>query len=165
MLRYVPYLKEEKEKIQRYVSALPQSFKDRIEFDEPNSLEDEIIKLNHCYEKFRYMPKYKVDWKVKGNAKFKGKRKKETKGTSTMLVNLKNKKRSNATRRGHYTQGEAKGYEKGPFKCCICGGNDLRKYFPQHKNIGPRLYNAHEVETVKDVPQNIPIIYIVVDYC
>lgn len=42
LLRYVPYLKEEIVKVQRYVNAIPQSFKDRIEFDEPKSLEEAI---------------------------------------------------------------------------------------------------------------------------
>lgn len=41
-LSYFPYLKEEKEKIQRYVIGIPQSFKDRIEFDETKTLDDAI---------------------------------------------------------------------------------------------------------------------------
>lgn len=41
-LRYVPYLKEEKAKIQRFTSGLLMAFKDRIEFDEPRSLEEAI---------------------------------------------------------------------------------------------------------------------------
>jgi len=54
MLRYVPYLKEEKEKIQSYVNGLSQSFKDIIEFDEPMSLEDAIQNLKHYYEQSRH---------------------------------------------------------------------------------------------------------------
>jgi len=46
----VPYLKEEKAKIQRFISGLPVAFKDRIKFDEPISLEEAIWKLKHCYE-------------------------------------------------------------------------------------------------------------------
>ena len=42
LLRYVPYLKEEKAKIQRFTSGLPMEFKDRIEFNEPRSLEEAI---------------------------------------------------------------------------------------------------------------------------
>jgi len=34
-LRYVPYLKNEKPKVQRFISGLPLEFKDRIEYDEP----------------------------------------------------------------------------------------------------------------------------------
>ena len=39
LLKYVPYLKEEKAKIQRFISGLLITFKYRIEFDEPRSLE------------------------------------------------------------------------------------------------------------------------------
>lgn len=35
LLRYVPYLKDKKTKIQWFIIGLPLSFKDQIEFDEP----------------------------------------------------------------------------------------------------------------------------------
>ena len=42
LLRYVPYLKEEKAKIHKFTSGLPMAFKYRIYFDEPISLEESI---------------------------------------------------------------------------------------------------------------------------
>jgi len=54
LLRYLPYLKEEKAKIQRFISRLSVSFKDRIEFDEPRSLEEAIKKLKHCYDRSKH---------------------------------------------------------------------------------------------------------------
>lgn len=39
ILRYVPYLTEEKAKIWRFIIGLPVAFKDKIEFYEPRSLE------------------------------------------------------------------------------------------------------------------------------
>ena len=50
LLRYVSYLKEEKENIQRFISGLLIAFRDRIKFDKPRSLEEAIQKLKHCYE-------------------------------------------------------------------------------------------------------------------
>ena len=44
LLRYVPYIIDEKPKIQRFVSCLPTRFKDRIEFDNPKTLEEAIRK-------------------------------------------------------------------------------------------------------------------------
>ena len=38
LLRYVKYIKDEKVKIQRFLSGFPQSYKDKIEFDEPRTL-------------------------------------------------------------------------------------------------------------------------------
>jgi hypothetical protein len=44
LMRYVPYLKDEKVRIQCFLCGLPQSYQDRIEFDEPKTLEDTIRK-------------------------------------------------------------------------------------------------------------------------
>ena len=35
LLRYVRYIRDDKVKIQRFLSGLPQSYKDMIDFDEP----------------------------------------------------------------------------------------------------------------------------------
>ena len=39
LLRYVWYIIDEKVKVQHFLSGLPQSYKDRIEFYEPSTLE------------------------------------------------------------------------------------------------------------------------------
>ena len=50
LLRYVPYIIDENPKIQRFLSCLPTSFKDRIEFDNPKTLEKAMRKAKFCYE-------------------------------------------------------------------------------------------------------------------
>ena len=50
MLRYVKYIKDEKVKIQRFLSGLPQSYEDRIDFYEPRTLEEAIRKAIYCYK-------------------------------------------------------------------------------------------------------------------
>ena len=44
LLRYVRYIKDEKVKIQRFLSGFPQSYKDRIDFYEPRTPEEAIRK-------------------------------------------------------------------------------------------------------------------------
>jgi hypothetical protein len=44
LLRYVPYIKAEKAKAQHFISGLPKEYQNRIEFDEPKTLEDTIRK-------------------------------------------------------------------------------------------------------------------------
>ena len=51
LLRYVPYIIDEKPKIQIFLSCVPTSFKYRIEFDNPKTLEEYLIKTDLCYEK------------------------------------------------------------------------------------------------------------------
>ena len=50
LLRYVRYIRDDKVKIQCFLSGLPQAYKDRIEFDDPRTLEKEIRKVKYYYE-------------------------------------------------------------------------------------------------------------------
>ena len=75
LLRYVRYIKDEKVKIQRFLSGLPQSYKDRIEFDEPRMLEDAIKKAKYCYDQNKGTHDHHKAWKEKKNEKFEQRRK------------------------------------------------------------------------------------------
>ena len=44
LLRYVRYIKDEKVKIQHFLSEFPQSYKENIEFYEPRTMEEAIRK-------------------------------------------------------------------------------------------------------------------------
>ena len=50
LLRYVPYIVDEKTKVQRFFSCLPYHIKDRIEYDNPKTLEEAMRKATFCYE-------------------------------------------------------------------------------------------------------------------
>lgn len=50
LFRYVPYLKDERIKVQSFISGLSLPFKDQIEYNEPWDLEEVIEKVKHCYE-------------------------------------------------------------------------------------------------------------------
>ena len=50
LLIYVPYIIDEKHKLQRFLSCFPTSFKDKIEFDNPKTLEEAMRKAKFCYE-------------------------------------------------------------------------------------------------------------------
>ena len=69
LLRYVKYIKDKKVKAQRFLSGLPQSYKDRIEFYEPRSLEEVIRKAKNFYEQSKGKPDYHKTWKEKNNEK------------------------------------------------------------------------------------------------
>lgn len=49
LLRYVPYLEDEKSKVQWFFNGFTLPFRDRIEYDEPHTLEEVIGKLKHFY--------------------------------------------------------------------------------------------------------------------
>ena len=50
LLRYVRYIKDEKVKIQCFLRGIPQSYRDRIEFDEYRTVEEAIRKDKYCYD-------------------------------------------------------------------------------------------------------------------
>ena len=53
LLCYVPYIVDEKPKVQQFLSCLPFHIKDRIEYDNPKTLEEAMQKANFFYEKNR----------------------------------------------------------------------------------------------------------------
>ena len=69
LLIYVRYIKDEKVKIQHFLSGFPQSYKDRIEFYEPRTLEEAIRKARYFYEQSRGKPDYHKTWKDRKNEK------------------------------------------------------------------------------------------------
>ena len=51
--RYVPYLKEEKAKVYRFISCLPPAYKANIELEMPKNMDQEIRKAKMCYHLFK----------------------------------------------------------------------------------------------------------------
>ena len=74
LLRYVPYIVDEKPKVQRFLSYLPYHIKDKIEYDNPKTLEEAMRKVNFCYEQNRKNESM-MKWKAKKNNKFEQKKK------------------------------------------------------------------------------------------
>ena len=74
LLRYVPYIIDEKPKIQIFLSCLPTSFKDKIEFDNLKTLEKEMRKDNFCYRQSKKRETI-PNWKNKRASNFDQKRK------------------------------------------------------------------------------------------
>ena len=68
LIRYVPYIKDEKVKIHRFISGMPMVFRYKIELLEPHTLKDVIKKLEHFYEKARHRLEIKSNWPAKSTA-------------------------------------------------------------------------------------------------
>lgn len=50
LLRYIPYIREEKAKVQRFVSSFPPYMRERIDFNNPKSMDEAICKARICYQ-------------------------------------------------------------------------------------------------------------------
>jgi hypothetical protein len=58
LLKYVPFIKDENVKIQRYMSGLPSSIGDKIQYDDPKNMEETIRREKFLYEQQSEKPTF-----------------------------------------------------------------------------------------------------------
>jgi hypothetical protein len=78
LLKYVPFIKDETVKIQRYLSGFPPSIGDKIQYDDPKTMEEMIRREKCLYEQQREKPTFRKAWENKKKFKM-DQRKKGTK--------------------------------------------------------------------------------------
>jgi hypothetical protein len=169
----VPYIKDEKVKMQRFISGLPQSFRDIIEFDEPKTLEDTIQKARYCYEQFKNKTKPHEDWKKKSSSGFKKKGFKPSrcksygKGSKMSLPTKSVYQQNFPSQSGNKPFGAASGKtnntKREPLKCWSCAKEHLLRDCPYRQQNNRRVYNVQEATTVNNVPRSMPQIYAALD--
>lgn len=118
-------------------------FKDRIEFDEPRSLEEAIRKLKHCYKKSKRRYETKPDWK--GNNKNKGKwykKQARPQNTSNKEDAAPYNKFNKFDRGQEYWFEQNKRDDRKPIWCCTCGKDHLQRDCPQHQGGRLQIYNS-----------------------
>jgi hypothetical protein len=162
LLKYVDFIKDEKVKIQRFLSGLPSFYSDKIQYDNPKTLEEAIRREKHLYEQSRGRPVFQKSW----NDKMKGKKDQRKKGFKPPFF----KNNSQENQQGQSTQNEHKTADsfgkrprKQPVQCWGCEGNHLYRDFP-HKGERMRIvHNIQEDEIVEYMGGNMPRIYAALD--
>eukprot|EP00253_Pinus_taeda_P017906 PITA_17906 len=167
LLHYVPYIREEKEKVQRFVSSLPPYMRERIEFDNPKSMDEVIRKARICYQQSKQKGKTasrkwneKKGFKAVGNNK--GNRSNGNKGNGKGV----NNRFATRTTSKFRTTNESKVSEQQPrldsegtvrplVQCWGCGGPHYIKNCPQRKGT-KQLSQIHEASTVGEVGRSVP---------
>jgi hypothetical protein len=69
LLKYVDFINDEHVKIQRFLSGLPSFYNDKIQYDNPKTLEKSIRREKHLYEQSRGRPFFQKAWNDKMNGK------------------------------------------------------------------------------------------------
>lgn len=69
LLWYVMYIKEEKAKVQGFFNSLLALYKERIEFDNPNPMDEDVRKVRLCYQQFKNRSEGLKPWKIKDKTK------------------------------------------------------------------------------------------------
>jgi hypothetical protein len=76
LLNYVDFIKDENFKIQRFLIGLHSFYSDKIQYDNPKTLEEARRREKHLYEQSRGRPIFQKSW----NDKMKGKNDQRKKG-------------------------------------------------------------------------------------
>eukprot|EP00253_Pinus_taeda_P013617 PITA_13617 len=167
LLRYVPYIREEKAKVQRFVSSLPPYMRERIEFDNPKSMDEVIRKARICYQQSRQKGEAvgkkwsdRKGFKPMGNNK--GNRNSRGKGNSKSPHNRipdrttsKLRPNNEAKSNGQQIRLDSEGVTRPPVQCWGCGGPHYIKNCPQRKGT-EQLSQIQEASTVGEVGRSIP---------
>ena len=65
LLKYVYFINDEKIKIQRFLSGLPSFYSENIQYDNPKTLEQTIMRERHLYEQSKGRPVFQKYWNDK----------------------------------------------------------------------------------------------------
>eukprot|EP00253_Pinus_taeda_P009179 PITA_09179 len=167
LLRYVPYIREEKAKVQRFVSSLPPYMRERIEFDNPKSMDEVIRKARICYQQSKKKGEAasrkwneKKSFKSIGNNK--GNRSSGSKGNGKGLNSRIPARTTSKFRPNHeskvseqHARLDNEGTIRPPVQCWGCGGPHYIKNCPQRKGT-EQLSQIHEASTVDEVGRSVP---------
>eukprot|EP00253_Pinus_taeda_P015011 PITA_15011 len=173
LLRYVPYIKEEKAKVQRFVSSLPAYIRERIEFDNPRKMDEAIRKARIYYQQ----NKQKGDisnkrWnerksnRIAGNHK--GSRGNGGKGAGKGQISRNIAKSTFRTKPSESriseppTRSNLEWTTRPPVQCWGCGGPHYAKNFPQRKGVD-QISQIQEASTVGEVARSMPRINAALD--
>eukprot|EP00253_Pinus_taeda_P011753 PITA_11753 len=174
LLRYVSYIREEKAKVQRFVSSLPLYIRERIEFDNPRTMDEAIRKAKIFYQHNKQKGEApNKRWNEKRGNKVvggsKGNRNGGSKGISKGQNNktmqrssFKSKPASESRMNEQPTRLEGEGVARPPVQCWGCGRPHYVKNCLQRKG-NEQVSQIHEASTVGDMGRSMPRINAALD--
>eukprot|EP00253_Pinus_taeda_P029718 PITA_29718 len=167
LLHYMPYIREEKAKVQRFFNSLPASTRETIKFDNPKTMDKVIRKAKFFYQQSKQKgdnpgkkwvdkTSSKLDGSTKGNRRggnkgsVKGKNSRNSQ-KNTLRLNPLNESRINE-QIGRVDNERA---TRPPMQCWGCGGPHYVKNCPQRKGA-EQVSHVYEASTVGDVGRILP---------
>jgi hypothetical protein len=154
LLKYVSFIKDEIVKIQRYLSGLPPSIGDKIQYDDPKTMEETIRRTKFLYEQQREKPTFQKAWE--DNKKFQMDQRKKVTKPPFFRNNPQGQPSFRELRLADV--GEQRPTQI-PIQFWGCQGNHKYKNCP-HKNGKVRVvHNVQQDEIVEDMGSRMPRIY------
>jgi hypothetical protein len=149
LLKYVGFIKDEKVKIQRFLSGIPSFYKEKIQYDEPRTLTETIRKAKYLYEQGKGRESLQKYWKDKKKEKS-DQRKKGFKPPFNR--NIPNKNQQDQPAKDESKREDSLGKRgRPPIQCWGCKEDHLYKDFPHKKDKVNTMHNIQEATTVEDM--------------
>jgi hypothetical protein len=159
LLKYVSFIKEETINIQRYLSGLPPSIGDKIQYNDPKTMEETIRREKCLYEQQREKPTFQKAWEDK--KKFK-KEQRQKGNKPTFFRNSPLGQPSFRETRKAKVGGQLP--RQTPMECWGCKGNHRYRDCPHRNDKAREVHNVQQDETVEDVGSRMPRIYASLDH-
>jgi hypothetical protein len=158
LLKYVPFIKDEAVKIQRYVSGLPPSMGDKIQYDDPKTMEETIRRAKCLYKQQREKPIFRKAWDDQKRSK------KEQRQKGDKPSFFRNSLQGQPSfREPRMTEERPQRQRQAPIQCWGYQGNHKYRDCP-HKNGKARtVHTVQQAETVEDMGSRMPRIYAALD--
>jgi hypothetical protein len=158
LLKYVPFIKDEAVKIQRYLSGLPPSMSDKIQYDDPKTMEETIRKVKCSYEQQGERP---ILWKVWDDRR-KFKKEQRQKGSKpSFFRNIPWGQSS--FKEPRKVEGSEHMPRPPPIECWGCKGNHRYRDCPHRKDKARTIHIVQQAEIVEDMGSRMPRIYTTLD--
>jgi hypothetical protein len=150
-LKYVPFIKDEAIKIQRYLSGLPPSMSDKIQYDDPKTMEETIRKVKCLYQQQRERPIFRKVW----NDQRKFKKEQRQKGNKpSFFRNIPWEQSS--FREPNKVEGNEQVPRPPHMECWGCKGNHRYRDCPHRKDRARTVHIIRKAKTMEDMGSRMP---------
>jgi hypothetical protein len=158
LLKYVPFIKDEAVKIQRYLSGLPPSMGEKIQYDNPKTMEETIRREKCLYEQQREKPTFQKAW---DNQK-RFKKEQRQKGSKPSF--FRNSPWGQSTlKEPRKVEGIEQMSMPPTMECWGCKGNHRYRDCPHRKDKSRTVHVVQQAEIVEDMGRRMPRIYAALD--
>jgi hypothetical protein len=158
LLKYVPFIKDEVVKIQRYLSGMPPSINDKIQYDDPNTMEETIRREKCLYEQQRENPTFQKAWDDQKRFK----KEQRQKGNKPPFF-INNPQGQPYFREPKKAEGGEHIPRLPPMECLGCKRNHRYRDCPHRKDKTRTVHNVQQAETVEDMGSRMLRIYASLD--
>jgi hypothetical protein len=158
LLKYVSFIKDETVKIQRYLSGFPSFISDKIQYDDPKTLEETIRRAKCLYDQLKARPTFQKAWE--DNKKFKVDQRKKGAKPPFFRNNPQWQKMHKEPR---VIDTGSQGPRQPPMQCWGCKGDHRFRDCPHRGEKSRVVHNVQRAETVEDMGRYVPRIYAALD--